>query len=92
MHGLRNDIDEKTPTNNVKAPNVFERAKEEIEALVQTIHQKKESNSHDSPSKGERRFGRVENQFAKTNLYIQIHALKRISLSLIKTRDAHLKG
>ncbi|XP_030530192.1 uncharacterized protein LOC115740749 isoform X2 [Rhodamnia argentea] len=42
-HGTRNDIDENTPLSNVKAPNVFERAKEEIEALVQTIHLKKES-------------------------------------------------
>lgn len=37
------DIDENTPLADVKAPNVFERAKEEIEALVQTIHRKKES-------------------------------------------------
>ncbi|KAF8034137.1 hypothetical protein BT93_C0419 [Corymbia citriodora subsp. variegata] len=42
-HGRRKDIDENTPLSDVKAPNVFERAKEEIEALVQTIHVKKES-------------------------------------------------
>lgn len=42
-HGMRKDIDENTPLSDVKAPNVFERAKEEIEALVQTIHLKKES-------------------------------------------------
>ncbi|XP_010047543.2 uncharacterized protein LOC104436465 isoform X1 [Eucalyptus grandis] len=42
-HGRRKDIDENTPLSDVKAPNVFERAKEEIEALVQTIHLKKES-------------------------------------------------
>ncbi|CAL5437999.1 unnamed protein product [Camellia sinensis] len=48
-HGLRNDIDEDTPMNDVKAPNVFERMQEEIEALVQTIHPKKETKtSHDS--------------------------------------------
>ncbi|OMO91683.1 hypothetical protein COLO4_18181 [Corchorus olitorius] len=42
-HGRRDDIDENTPLDDVKAPNVFERAKEEIEALVEAIHQKKES-------------------------------------------------
>lgn len=44
-HGLRTDIDEKTPLEEVKAPNVFERAKEEIEAIVEAIHPKKESES-----------------------------------------------
>ncbi|KAL3535591.1 hypothetical protein ACH5RR_004052 [Cinchona calisaya] len=41
-HGLREDIDEETPMNDVKAPNVFERAKEEFEAIVQSIHPKKD--------------------------------------------------
>ena len=45
-HGMRDDIDENTPMDDVKAPNVFERAKEEIEALVQTIHPKNESGIH----------------------------------------------
>ena len=39
-HGRRIDIDENTPLDEVKAPNVFERVKEEIEALVQTIQAK----------------------------------------------------
>lgn len=42
---MRTDIDEKTPLEEVKAPNVFERAKEEIEAIVEAIHPKKESES-----------------------------------------------
>lgn len=42
-HGLRDDIDEETPITDVKAPNVFERAKEEIEAIVEAIHSKKET-------------------------------------------------
>lgn len=46
-HGTNNHIDENTPLDNVKAPNVFERAKEEIEALIQTIHTKKESENHE---------------------------------------------
>ena len=41
-HGTSNDIDENTPVDKVKGPSVFERAKEEIEALVETIHPKKE--------------------------------------------------
>lgn len=45
-HGLRNDINENTPLIDVKAPNVFERAKEEIEALVETIHQKMETKTN----------------------------------------------
>ncbi|XP_038991486.1 uncharacterized protein LOC120114763 [Hibiscus syriacus] len=36
-HGRNDDIDETTPLNEVKAPNVFERAKEEIEAIIGTI-------------------------------------------------------
>lgn len=41
-HGTSDYIDSTTPVDRVKAPNVFERAKEEIEAIVQTIHPKKE--------------------------------------------------
>ncbi|KAK4757748.1 hypothetical protein SAY87_019049 [Trapa incisa] len=46
-HGMRTDIDDNTPLSDVKAPNMFERAKEEIEALVQSIHPKKESPPHE---------------------------------------------
>uniref|UniRef100_A0ACD5YFT3 Uncharacterized protein n=2 Tax=Avena sativa TaxID=4498 RepID=A0ACD5YFT3_AVESA len=42
-HGTSNDISEDTPVNKVKGPNVFERAKEEIEAVVEAIHPKKGS-------------------------------------------------
>nr|GMC63562.1 uncharacterized protein LOC109186805 [Ipomoea batatas] len=41
-HGMSDDIDENTPVGNVKGPNVFARAKEEIEAIVEAIHPKKE--------------------------------------------------
>lgn len=41
-HGMSNDIDENTPIDEVKGPSVFERAKEEIEAVLRTIHGKKE--------------------------------------------------
>ncbi|PIA42996.1 hypothetical protein AQUCO_02000448v1 [Aquilegia coerulea] len=50
-HGQNNDIDENTPIDEVKAPGVFQRAKEEVEALVEAIHPKKESTTHDSSSK-----------------------------------------
>ncbi|CAN1286523.1 hypothetical protein LINPERPRIM_LOCUS19334 [Linum perenne] len=45
-HGTSNDIDETTSVDEVKGPNVFQRAKEEIEALVETIHPKKEKEKH----------------------------------------------
>lgn len=42
-HGMSDDIDENTRIKEVKGPSVFERAKEEIEAIVHTVHAKKES-------------------------------------------------
>jgi hypothetical protein len=42
-HGQNDDIDENTPITEVKGPNVFERVKEEFEAVLQAIHPKKES-------------------------------------------------
>jgi hypothetical protein len=42
-HGTSNDISEDTPVDKVKGPNVFERAKEEIEAIVEAILPKKGS-------------------------------------------------
>lgn len=46
-HGQRDDIGEDTPLNEVKAPNLLERAVEEYEAFIQTIHSKKESLTFD---------------------------------------------
>ncbi|CAO2840224.1 unnamed protein product [Amaranthus hypochondriacus] len=42
-HGLSDDIDESTPANDVIGPNVFERVKEEVEAVVEAFHEKKDS-------------------------------------------------
>ncbi|MED6213248.1 hypothetical protein PIB30_091304 [Stylosanthes scabra] len=42
-HGRNDDIDENTPANEVKGPNLFGRVKEEFEAVFQAIHPKKES-------------------------------------------------
>lgn len=50
-HGTSDDIHKSTPVDRVKAPNVFKRAKEEIEAIVQTIHPKKEEKNPVSPPK-----------------------------------------
>ncbi|OIW17165.1 hypothetical protein TanjilG_18120 [Lupinus angustifolius] len=50
-HGRNDDIDEETSSDEIKAPGVFERVKEEFEAVVEAIHPKKESDTHDSPSK-----------------------------------------
>lgn len=44
-HGTSDDIDENTQIDDVKGPNLFERVKEEVEALVGTILPKKESKS-----------------------------------------------
>ncbi|XP_059643097.1 uncharacterized protein LOC132284969 [Cornus florida] len=41
-HGTSDDIDEKIPIDEFKGPTVFERVKEEIEAVVEAIiHPKK---------------------------------------------------
>ncbi|PIN20663.1 hypothetical protein CDL12_06644 [Handroanthus impetiginosus] len=40
-HGTSDDIDEKTPIDEVKGPNVFQRVKEEIEAVVESVLPKK---------------------------------------------------
>ncbi|KAJ1289435.1 hypothetical protein BS78_02G163700 [Paspalum vaginatum] len=44
-HGTSADISKNTPIDKVKGPNVFERAKEEIEAIVEAIHPKKGSDT-----------------------------------------------
>ncbi|OAY75367.1 uncharacterized protein LOC109722196 [Ananas comosus] len=41
-HGKSNDVDENTPLNKIKGPNIFQRAKEEIEAIAGTIHPRTE--------------------------------------------------
>lgn len=46
-HGTSDDINKNTAVEEIKGPSVFERAKEEIEALVESIHPNKESNNHD---------------------------------------------
>ncbi|KAK9726938.1 hypothetical protein RND81_05G247200 [Saponaria officinalis] len=45
-HGTSDDIDETTPVEAVKGPNVLQRVKEEVEAIVEAIHSKKESKDH----------------------------------------------
>ncbi|XP_010443360.1 PREDICTED: uncharacterized protein LOC104726245 isoform X2 [Camelina sativa] len=50
-HGRRDDINENTPVDEVKAPNVIERAKEEIQAVIDSIQpkMKNEAEGSDSP-------------------------------------------
>lgn len=45
-HGRGDDIDADIPISEFKGPNIFHRAKEEIEALVDTINSKKESDNY----------------------------------------------
>lgn len=40
-HGRSDEIDEDTPIEEVKGPSVFERVKEEVEAVIQAILPKK---------------------------------------------------
>lgn len=42
-HGMQDDITEDTPVDDVKAPSVFERAKEEFEAIIDAVHHKKDT-------------------------------------------------
>lgn len=44
-HGTSSDITEKMSVEKVKAPNLLERAKEEIEAVAGAVHTKMEHNS-----------------------------------------------
>ncbi|PPD89243.1 hypothetical protein GOBAR_DD13805 [Gossypium barbadense] len=50
-HGRSDDIDEDTAVDDVKGPNVFERVKEEVEAIVGAIHPKKESKGPPRPER-----------------------------------------
>ncbi|KAL9228533.1 hypothetical protein vseg_004104 [Gypsophila vaccaria] len=45
-HGTSHDINETTPVEAVKGPNVFQRVKEEVEAIAEAVHAKKESKDH----------------------------------------------
>ncbi|XP_019416541.1 PREDICTED: uncharacterized protein LOC109327826 isoform X3 [Lupinus angustifolius] len=47
-HGLHNGIDDNTSLDEVKAPNLFERAKEEFQAIAQVFHHKKEASTHET--------------------------------------------
>ncbi|KDP33857.1 hypothetical protein JCGZ_07428 [Jatropha curcas] len=49
-HGRNDDIDENTPIDEIKGPIIFQRAKEEMEALVETIHHPKKESSDSVPS------------------------------------------
>lgn len=40
-HGTSDDIDEDTPIEQVKGPGIFQRAKEEVEAIVEAVLPKK---------------------------------------------------
>ncbi|KZV29652.1 hypothetical protein F511_00930 [Dorcoceras hygrometricum] len=52
-HGRSDDIDENTPIGQVRGPNVFERAKEEIDALIEIIHPRRDTDKVVSSQKKE---------------------------------------
>jgi hypothetical protein len=45
-HGRSGDIDENTSPEKIKAPNLIERAKEEVEAVVGAIHHPNKNHHH----------------------------------------------
>ncbi|KAK6914739.1 hypothetical protein RJ641_019856 [Dillenia turbinata] len=45
-HGRSDDIDKNTPVDEVKGPNVFERMKEEVEAVVGAVLPKKDDDDN----------------------------------------------
>ncbi|XP_008775150.1 uncharacterized protein LOC103695563 isoform X2 [Phoenix dactylifera] len=83
-HGMSNDMDENTPVDEVKGPNVFERAKEEIEAIVEAISSKKEPH-HDSPTKKE------ESVVEAPTLTVRANE-KAKTLNRVKTHDKETHG
>lgn len=83
-HGMSDDIDENTATDKVKGPNVFERAKEEIEAIVEAIHSKK-NHRHDPPTKTPESVMEASNLTEKANEEAK-------TLSRIKTHDKETHG
>ncbi|XP_026665378.1 uncharacterized protein LOC103719530 isoform X1 [Phoenix dactylifera] len=83
-HGMSNDIDENTPIDKVKGPNVFERAKEEIEAIVEAIHSKREPH-HDPPTKKEESVVEAPNLADKANKEAK-------TLNRVKTHDKETHG
>ncbi|CAN1286522.1 hypothetical protein LINPERPRIM_LOCUS19334 [Linum perenne] len=70
-HGTSNDIDETTSVDEVKGPNVFQRAKEEIEALVETIHPKKEKEKEKKHHYHDKETLRGPNVFQRTKEEIE---------------------
>ncbi|KAK9069713.1 hypothetical protein SSX86_010107 [Deinandra increscens subsp. villosa] len=50
-HGTSNDIDEDTPIEKVKGPGVLERAKEEVEALVEAVYPDKSTRNRTMSSR-----------------------------------------
>ncbi|CAI9297502.1 unnamed protein product [Lactuca saligna] len=72
-HGLRDDIDANTPVSDVKGPNAFERLKEEIEAIAESIHQGRDKHQ-DSPSsiqRGDTTFTGTPSKLKIENLQVQ---------------------
>ncbi|KAK7329006.1 hypothetical protein VNO77_23150 [Canavalia gladiata] len=72
-HGLHNGINENTSLDDVKAPNLFERAKEELKPLVHVFHEK---NKASTCAKSD------ENQMAESQLNMKSQALPRVRVDV----------
>ncbi|CAK9319154.1 unnamed protein product [Citrullus colocynthis] len=86
-HGRRNDIDENTPLDEVRAPNVFERMKEEIEALVQTIHPKDETVA--AESQGEKTESQSDSTVNAAKVFERAEDEIEKLLHFNKTKETH---
>ncbi|GKE25323.1 hypothetical protein Tco_1436835 [Tanacetum coccineum] len=56
-HGRGDDIDVNTPISEFRGASIFDRAKDELDALIDTIHPKKEYDHFVSPPKKELKEG-----------------------------------
>ncbi|XP_044381163.1 uncharacterized protein [Triticum aestivum] len=70
-HGTSDDISENTPVEKVRGPNLFERAKEEIEALVEAVHDKMEH--HSSPRRKEGELHKDSKEHSEANMHKKTH-------------------
>ncbi|XP_027904800.1 uncharacterized protein LOC114164360 isoform X2 [Vigna unguiculata] len=80
--GLRSGIDEKTSMDDVRAPNVFERAKEEFQALSEVFHHKRKVSASDI---------RDENQMAESSKHNQEATTSPSANIFVKAKE-EIKG
>ncbi|CAJ1975791.1 unnamed protein product [Sphenostylis stenocarpa] len=66
-HGLSCGMDEKTSVDDVRAPNMFERAREEFQALAEVFHHKKKVHTSDIRDENQMAVSSKQNQEAPSS-------------------------